>query len=292
MLKLPKNSIDICVTSPPYNLNIGYNVYDDNKSREEYLEWIDKFCISLKRCLKDDGHFWFNVGYSNLDPWVGMDVAQIVRKHFVLQNNFVWVKSISINDITTGHFKPINSERFSNPTWEHLFHFTKTGDIACDKLSIGVPYMHDSNIDKTSRLKGKIVQKMGFKNQKEFKSNATDEQKIIFDIELRLRLEKRKKPSNKRCKGNTWFIPYETVSDKKLQKGNHPAIFPTKLVEDCISFSGIKKGILIDPFMGSGTSAIAALKHNLSYIGYDIDSNYIDFANNRISNFISETTKI
>lgn len=285
MKKMPPNSVDICVTSPPYNLNIGYGVYDDNKSRTEYLNWIDDFCVSLKHCLKDDGHFWFNLGYSNKDPWIGMDVAQIVRKHFILQNNFIWVKSISINDVTTGHFKPINSERYSNPTWEHLYHFTKNGNVSCDKLSVGVPYMHNSNIDKTSRLKGKISQKMGFKNQLDFKNNSTEEEKVIFNAELQTRLKKRKEPTNKRCKGNSWFIPYETISDKKTQKGDHPAIFPTKLVEDCISFSGIKKGILIDPFMGSGTSAIAAIKHNLNYIGYDIDINYINFANERIKKF-------
>lgn len=296
MLLLPEKSIDICVTSPPYNLNIDYNTYNDNKSRQDYLDWINNFCISLKYCLKDDGHFWLNFGYSNKDPWIGMDVANIVRKHFILQNNFIWVKSISINNVTSGHFKPINSERYSNPTWEHLFHFTKTGDIKCNKLAIGVSYMHDSNIDKTSRLKGKIVKKMGFKNQLDFNKTATNEQKIKLDKELEIKMINRKEQPNKRCKGNSWFIPYDTISSRKEDRGDHPATFPIKLVEDCILFSDKKNGILIDPFIGSGTSAIASLKQNIKYIGYDIDEKYIQFANKRINEyhniFINSTTNI
>ena len=285
MLSLPKNSVDLCVTSPPYNLNIKYSAYKDNKSRQEYLDWIDQFCVSLNHCLKDNGHFWLNFGYSNIDPWIGMDVAHVVRKHFVLQNNFIWVKSISIDNVTKGHFKPINSERFSNPTWEHLFHFTKTGDIMCDKLSVGVPYMYDCNIDQSSRIKGRLVKKMGFINQADFQKNATEEQIINLEKELSVKLNNKKERSDKRCKGNSWFIPYDTISDREKDRGKHPATYPVKLVEDCILFSGVKNGILLDPFIGSGTSAIAAIKNNTKYIGYDIDPDYIEFANSRIYDY-------
>ncbi len=284
MLELPSKSVDICVTSPPYNLTINYGVYNDNKPREEYLNWLNDVFIAVKHCLKDDGSFWLNLGYSNIDPWVGMDVAQIARKHFILQNNIVWVKSISINDVTIGHFKPINSDRFSNPTWEHLFHFTKTGNIKCDKLSIGVPYMHDSNLDNGSRMKGRLVKSLGYKNQKDFYKNATPEQILDMESKISSKISNKVKP-NKRCKGNSWFIPYDTIQNRDKHRGSHPATFPIKLVEDCIKFSGIERGLVLDPFMGSGTSAIAALKQNMNYIGYDIDQDYIDFANDRIDDF-------
>jgi site-specific DNA-methyltransferase (adenine-specific) len=283
---LPEKSVDICVTSPPYNLTINYGVYNDNKPREDYLNWLDMVFKSINKCLIDDGHFWLNVGYSNIDPWVGMDVAQVARKYFMLQNNFVWVKSIAIDDITRGHFKPINSERFSNPTWEHLFHFTKTGNVKCDKLSIGVPYMHESNLDNTSRMKGRMVKKMGFEDQKDFYKNATKEQIEELENIINEKVEGKTKP-DKRCKGNSWFIPYDTIQNRDKHRGNHPATYPIKLVEDCIKFSGIKKGgILLDPFMGSGTSAISSLKCGLNYIGYDIDKDYVNFATDRINDYL------
>jgi site-specific DNA-methyltransferase (adenine-specific) len=287
MKSLPENSIDICVTSPPYNLTINYGVYDDNKPRQEYLNWLDEVFSSVKRCLKDDGHFWLNVGYSNIDPWVGMDVAQVARKHFILQNNFVWIKSIAIDDVTRGHFKPINSDRFSNPTWEHLFHFTKTGSVKCDKLSVGVPYMHDSNLDNGSRMKGRMVKKLGFQDQRDFYKNATSEQIEMVESSISSKLEGKTKV-DKRCKGNSWFVPYDTIQNRDKHRGSHPATYPVKLVEDCIKFSNINKGgILIDPFMGSGTSAISAFNQGLDYIGYDIDQDYINFANDRINDHIN-----
>jgi site-specific DNA-methyltransferase (adenine-specific) len=290
MLSLPAKSIDIITTSPPYNLGIDYGTYEDNKPRQEYLDWLDNVFIAVKHCLKDEGHFWLNVGYSNLDPWIGMDVAQVARKHFVLQNNFNWVKSISIRTVTSGHFKPINSDRFANPTWEHLFHFTKTGNVICDRLSIGVPYMCDDNIDKSSRVRGRLAKKYGFDNIIDFNNNATEDVKEDFEKELEEKLENKPK-LDKRCRGNSWFIPYDTIANREKHRGSHPATFPIDLIRNCIKFSGVKEGVLVDPFMGSGTSAMAALKQGLDYIGYDIDKEYRQFALDRIEDYLKPSMR-
>lgn len=283
MLALPEKSVDIVTTSPPYNLGIAYGTYKDNKPRQEYLSWLGEVFKAVKHCLKDDGHFWLNVGYSNVDPWVGMDVAQVAREHFVLQNNFTWIKSITINDVTTGHFKPINSERFANPTWEHLFHFTKTGAVPCDKLAVGVPYMWDCNIDNTGRIKGRLAKKLGYENIKDFNQRATDEDRVKFDAELAVKLANQKPKAETRCRGNSWFVPYDTIANREKHRGSHPATFPVALIENCIKFSGVTQGVLVDPFMGSGTSAIAAVNCGVDYIGYDIDQNYKNFAEDRIA---------
>jgi site-specific DNA-methyltransferase (adenine-specific) len=60
------------------------------------------------------------------------------------------------------------------------------------------------------------------------------------------------------------------------------------LIEQCIKFSGISSGVLVDPFMGSGTSAVAAVKCGLEYIGFDIDTEYRQFAQDRIADFIQQ----
>jgi len=289
MLALPAKSVDIVSTSPPYNLGIAYNTYRDNLPRQEYLSWLSTVFAAVKHCLKDDGHFWLNVGYSNIDPWVGMDVAQVARDHFVLQNNFTWVKSIAINDVTTGHFKPINSDRFANPTWEHLFHFTKTGTVTCDKLAVGVPYMWDCNIDNTGRLRGRAAKKLGYKNIKDFNDRATAEDKKKFEHELSVKLARQKPKAQSRCRGNSWFVPYDTIANRERHRGSHPATFPVALIEQCIKFSGVESGVLVDPFMGSGTSALAAINCGLDYIGFDVDPNYIEFAQDRIQEHKSNT---
>lgn len=252
MLALPPKSVDIVVTSPPYNLGIEYGTYKDDKPRKEYLEWLGTVFHAVNHCLKDGGHFWMNVGYSNKDPWVAMDVANVARDTFVLQNSFMWVKSIYVNGKTSGHFKPITSNRFVSPTWEHFFHFTKTGDVPMTRLAVGVPYEY-------------------------------------FEENLRNDKTKDSKP-NLRCKGNTWFIPYDTIQNKQKHRGNHPATYPVALVEEAIKVSGLESGVLVDPFMGSGTSAVAALKCGLDYIGYDVDKSYIEFAEDRIADWKSANT--
>lgn len=290
MKSLGESLIDICVTSPPYNMGTNYGKYKDKKSKSDYLSWMDEVIQQVKKVLKPNGHFWLNMGYSNIDPWIGMDVASLARNHFVLQNNFIWVKSIAINDKTSGHLKPIKSSKYASPTWEHLFHFTKEGNLDCDKISIGVPYMWD-RVEKVrpARIRIKIAKKMGYKNQKHFNEEATQEQKIFMEQEFVKKMKEDTKDYSKRCRGNCWFVPYETSGNNEQRgnfiKGNHPATYPTRLVEHCIKFSGIKEGTLLDPFMGSGTSAIAALKNNIEFIGFDVDLNYVNFAEARINKY-------
>lgn len=283
MQEIEEKSISIVVTSPPYNLNIQYGTYKDQLPRDSYLLWLGDVFVEIKRILKDDGHFFLNMGYSNIDPWIGIDVANVGRNHFILQNNITWIKSIHVGDKTSGHFKPINSKRFVNPTWEHLFHFTIAGNVEVDKLAAGVAYEWDCNIDKTSRIKGRIAKKLGFKNVKDFNKNAQIAQVAEFEKILAERLKNTKASATHRCRGNSWFIPYDTIANRTKHRGDHPATYPIELVRQCIRLSGINQGLLLDPFMGTGTSAVAAKELGLDYIGFDIDQTYIDYANSRIS---------
>jgi site-specific DNA-methyltransferase (adenine-specific) len=100
----------------------------------------------------------------------------------------------------------------------------------------------------------------------------------------------RQKPkAETRCRGNSWFVPYDTIANRERHRGSHPATFPVALIEQCINFSGIKSGVLVDPFMGSGTSALAAVNCSIDYIGFDIDQDYINFAQDRIQEHKSNT---
>lgn len=245
MKNLSKESVDAVVTSPPYNLDIKYSKYKDKKPRDQYLGWIADVFLECKRVLKDDGHLFINVGYSNLDATIGLEVMSAIKNAYFLQNNIVWVKSIHVNGKTSGHFKPINSRRYLCPTWEHLFHFTKDGNVAIDRLSIGVEYeYYKENLRHSKSLKGVLKQ-------------------------------------NKRDKGNCWFIPYETRQTKE-ERGNHPATYPVKLVEDCLKMTGYNNGVVLDPFMGTGTTAVAAKNLGWNYIGYDIDPEYVKFSQERV----------
>lgn len=243
---LREKSVDVVVTSPPYNIGINYGRYDDSRPRQEYLQWLGRIGQEIKRVLADDGSFFLNIGNKPKDQWIAWDVAYVLRRDFVLQNVLHWVKSIAIGkqdagdypnitgDIAVGHFKPIVSERFLNDCHEYIFHFTKTGDVKLDKLAVGIPYQDKTNIGRWKTAK-----------------------------------------QDKRDRGNTWFIPYKTVKSRKDRP--HPATFPVMLPEMCIKLHG-KARLAVDPFVGIGSTAVACKNLGVSFVGFEIDEQYLDSA--------------
>jgi site-specific DNA-methyltransferase (adenine-specific) len=155
MEDMNNDQVSIVVTSPPYNLGTKYKSYTDRLPREEYLWFMRNVFTELKRVMREEAHFFLNVGFSNKDPWVAMDVAMMARDLFVLQNQICWVKSLTIEE-SYGHFKPINSKRYLNNCFEHIYHFTKTGNVSVDRLSIGVPYKDKSNCSRWKKAKSDI----------------------------------------------------------------------------------------------------------------------------------------
>ena len=240
--KIKSESIDIVVTSPPYNLGIKYKSYKDKKSNNEYLDWIRDVSMEIKRTLKPNGSYFLNVGSTNSNPWLSYDIANSCREIFTLQNHVIWNKSISIGDESFGHFKPINSKRYLNHLYEDIFHFTKDGNVDVDRISIGVPYMDKSNVSRWSHGK------------------------------------------SKRCRGDSWFLPYETIQSREKERGDHPATFPLALPAYCISLHGFtKKSVVLDPFLGTGTTLVAAKLLGLKSIGFELDADYAKDAWNRIN---------
>jgi len=259
---LDDREVDVIVTSPPYNLGINYNFYDDSGSRKDYLDWMETFAKECKRVLNDSGSYFLNVGYKSKDPWVAWEVAFRLKEYFVLQNVIHWIKSIALpqedtgnypnicGDIAVGHFKPVNSNRFVNRCHEYIFHFTKTGNVEIDKLAVGVPYQDKTNIRRWK--------------------------KATKDL---------------RDRGDTWFIPYETIWSRKKQRP-HPSAFPPKLPMMCIKLHGVEKTkLVLDPFMGIGNTAIACIRLGVNFVGFELDKKYTETAKQQISNEISNQKK-
>jgi len=143
---IPEASVDVIVTSPPYNLGIGYSSYGDRKTEAEYLDWMLQVAAGLRRVLRPDGSFFLNVSGSSSQPWLPFELIVRLRPLFALQNHIAWVKSIATGDDAVGHFKPVPGERFLHRNHEHLFHLTHHGDVRLDRLAVGVPFKDKSNI--------------------------------------------------------------------------------------------------------------------------------------------------
>ncbi len=241
-------SVDVVVTSPPYNLGIEYRSYNDRISRNEYLAWTIEWASCVARVLAPTGSFFLNVGSKPKDPWVPFEVASALRGIFELQNTIHWIKSIAISradvgdypglegDIAVGHYKPINSGRFLNDCHEYIFHFTLTGNVPLDRKAIGVPYQDKTNIARWASTRSNL--------------------------------------SDLRCRGNTWFIPYQTIQ-RATDERPHPATFPPRLPEMCIRLHGLDRcGLVMDPFSGLGNTGVACALLGVPFVGFEIDPVY------------------
>ena len=236
---LPEKAVDVVVTSPPYNIGLGYRSYDDGRERGDYLTWLAEIGRMLARVLRDDGSLFLNVAGTSSDPWIAWDVANTLRGTFVLQNSIVWAKSISLGEQSFGHFKPVNSRRYLNRTHEQVFHFTKAGATELDRLAVGVPFQDKSNIARWGHA------------------------------------------ADRRCAGDVWFIPYKTIRSKG-QRDHHPSPFPVELPERCIRLHGRAGATVLDPFLGIGSTLLAAERLGCTGIGIEIDPIYAEAAAARL----------
>ena len=266
MSRLTDESVDLVVTSPPYNLGIRYGKFSDTRDRQSYLRWCRKWAAQVRRILKLNGSFFLNIGSAPSNPMLPHEIVLQLHELFVLQNTIHWIKSIAIDDRCSrrpvgdatrseqthpsgafhrkaatairsfGHFKPISSKRFLNDCHEYIFHFTKSGRVEIDRLALGVPYQDKTNIARWTHTRGR----------------------------------------DKRCRGNTWFVPYETIQNRQRERP-HPATFPVQLAEWCIKLHGASRvRTMLDPFLGIGTSAVAARRCGVKkFIGFEIDETYL-----------------
>ena len=242
MTELPDKSVDLMVTSPPYNINISYGnkwvngkllstkgkKYKDNLDEDEYKLMLHKVIEETKRVLKDDGQIWFNIknkyDKGNMIPpfWI-MDYFQDMYLKNVVIWNFDWGGS-------TG-------KRFCS-RYEYVFFFTK----------------HKENY--TFNLDDVKIPALNYRPDR-YKSQL-------------------KNPSD------VWKI--SLVSGNSQERTDHPAQYPEELIERIIK-TGTKPGdLVLDPFMGSGTTAVCAQNLDRSFVGYETEKDFIKIAKQRLDN--------
>ena len=256
--ELDAGSIGVVVTSPPYNLGIKYRSYKDDLPRRDYLTWTDRWVRAVRRTVDESASFFLNVGAKPTDPWIPLEVANAARAHFKLQNTIHWVKSIAIDREAAGQAAGFDRD-------------------------VAVGHYKPINSDRF----------------------VNDCHEFIFHFTPggRTRLNRRavgvpyQDPSNikrwaaagdgLRCRGNTWFIPYETIQNRDRDRP-HPASFPPKVPEQCLRLHGLERaGTVLDPFLGLGSSAIAAARLGLNFVGIEMDEHYLTEAVQRVKSAAS-----
>jgi site-specific DNA-methyltransferase (adenine-specific) len=253
LARFPPGSLDAVVTSPPYNLGIRYRTYDDTMPRSRYLDWTGQWIGLAARALAEDGSLFLNVGSKPTDPWTALDVAQAARPHLRLQNTIHWIKSIAIEKALAGAGAKLEEDlavgHYKPINSRRFLH-------DCHEFVFHFTPKGDTPLSR---------QAIGVKYQD--KSNVARWRSAANDL---------------RCRGNTWFIPYETIQNREKDRP-HPATFPPRLPEMCLLLHGTDRITTVaDPFLGLGSTAVACAQLGLNFVGVEMDKGYLEEAIERV----------
>ena len=254
---LKTGSVQCVVTSPPYWGLRNYNVKDQiglERTPEAYVEKMVAVFREVKRVLRDDGTCWLNLGDSFQDKQL---VGMPWRVAFALQADGWYLRS----DIIWSKPNPMPESVTDRPTKGHEYIFL---------LSKRPKYYYDADV---IREKPESVGYAGM----ELNSNAPG-----WSWNPNEKGEKGHplpgswQDGTGRNKRTVWTVPTAPFP------GAHFATFPPNLIEPSILAGCPRGGVVLDPFMGAGTTAIVALKNARHYIGIELNPEYAQMARDRI----------
>lgn len=245
MRKLDDNSIDLTVTSPPYDNLRSYNGNNEHWSENVWKSVIEE----LYRVTAEGGFVVWVVGDATIK---GSETGTSFRQA-------LYAKDAGFNIHDTMIYEKIgmsfpDSNRYYQ-MFEYMFIFSKGAPKTFNAIK------DKKNVSAGRTVSGKDRNKDGtFKERSGFGS-------VRKDFGTRF---------------NVWKIP-----NQKRGTG-HPAPFPIELAQDHIVSWSEEKDVVFDPFMGSGTTAIAAMNTGRNFIGFEIDETYYSLANKRIEDRLQE----
>lgn len=261
---LPKNIADIIVTSPPYYMQRDYGV-DGQVGCEEtpnnYIDSIVSILSDARRVLKDSGVLWLNLGDKYLNgrllgmPW--RCALSLVDDGWFLRSDIIWHKPNAM---------PSSSK--SRPTTDHeyLFMLSKSQDYYYDADAIREPHVTFSDESKMRGGRGHFGKVNGTPENGKNKGNLNLHNG---------RWDQAFHPKG-RNKRTVWSVPLSKF------RGSHFAVFPEKLIDPCIKASCPPGGVVLDPFFGSGTTGVSAVKNGRNYLGIEINRDYAAMAEDRL----------
>ena len=291
--ELPDRSVQTCVTSPPYWGLRDYGMEEQfglEETPEEYVEQLVEVFREVRRVLRDDGTLWLNLGDSYAGCGRGGD-----PKHSKGDNSA---------DATMESYKGLPAKNLIGIPWRVAFAFQADGWFLRQDIIWHKPNpMPESVRDRCTKAheyifllskkpryyfdNDAIRERTGNEASIEEYKNA-DGRRHLHEYDLQRGMQQynlNHKPLTHplgRNKRSVWTVP------TKPYKGAHFATFPPDLITPCVLAGAPKGGVVLDPFMGSGTTGAVALTHGRDFIGIELNPDYIELAEKRIASALED----
>lgn len=244
MARLPEASVDLAFADPPFNIGYDYDVYDDRRHTNEYLDWTRSWGAQVRRVLKPTGTFWLAIG----DEYAA-ELKLLFQNElgFTCRSWVIWYYTFGVNCTT----------KF-NRSHAHLFHFTRDPRrFTFNDHAIRVPSARQLvYADRRANPKGRLP----------------DDTWILRPQDL---------PDGFQPDDDTWYFS-RVCGTFKERAGFHGCQMPERLLGRIIQVSSNPGELVLDPFAGSGSTLVTAKKLGRDYLGFELSANYAERIRKRL----------
>jgi adenine-specific DNA-methyltransferase len=247
--RVPDNSVQLTVSSPPYNIG---KAYEKKTDLDQYLNQFRDLIEHLYRVTNDHGSVCWQVGnFIDKGSLVPLDIPFFYlfqEAGFQLKNRIIW------------HFRHgLHARSRFSGRYETIMWFSKGANPVFNLDEVRIPALYPGKRAFKGPRKGLPTGHPGGKNPSDFWPDV-----LLEDWESAI-----------------WDLP--NVKANHPEKTSHPCQFPVELVERCILALSAPDDLVLDPFLGVGSTAIAAQRHERRFLGFELDADYLDAAKKRLA---------
>jgi site-specific DNA-methyltransferase (adenine-specific) len=232
----PEGVVDLAFADPPFNIGYDYDVYDDRRAAEHYLDWTRRWGAAVCRVLKPEGSFWLAIG----DEYAAeLKIIFQSELGFTCRSWVIWYYTFGVHC----------TKKFSR-SHAHLFHFVRN------------PRRFTFNAD---AIKVPSARQLVYADARaDARGRVPDDTWILRPQDV---------PDGFRAEEDTWYFP-RVAGTFKERTGWHGCQMPEQLLGRIVRVSSNPGDLVLDPFAGSGTTLVAAKKLARRWLGFELSANY------------------
>jgi site-specific DNA-methyltransferase (adenine-specific) len=245
LARCPDAVVDLAFADPPFNIGYDYDVYDDRRAGEQYLDWTRRWGEAVRRVLKPTGTFWLAIG----DEYAA-ELKLIFQRElgFGCRSWVIWYYTFGVHC----------TKKFSR-SHAHLFHFVRD------------PRRFTFNAD---AIKVPSARQLVYADARaDARGRVPDDTWILRPQDV---------PDGFRPDEDTWYFP-RVAGTFKERAGWHGCQMPEQLLGRIVRVSSNPGDLVLDPFAGSGTTLVVAKKLGRRWLGFELSPNYHEQVESRLA---------